>query len=388
MKIQNVNERGARRRAWLSLSLLVAVSLTTVAKAADGECKKTAAAVYEQDSPAVVYISATSINPYRVADRVEHIVGSGFIIDGEGLVLTNSHVAYGRQSISVKLDNGATLPARLLGADPLFDIALLQIPKPKDGQLPTVSMGDSDKLHVGEDVLALGNPLGLDQSLTRGIVSAVNRVLPPTFFSLQEPLIQVDTPINHGNSGGPLLNRCGEVVGLTTAIITDAQNIGLVIPINLAKEVIPELLKVGHLRRPWLGFHGQYIDNDLKSLLRMPLKTGFLIEAVEPGSPAERAELQGGDLEMMIAGDEFLLGGDIITKLNGKRLDSPENVLAALKDLKIDDEINLTIFREGNTLNVKYKLPERPLLPGDLPDHANADDALHRHAAQHSRLRF
>src|SRR5262249_60942239 len=165
---------------WGFMLIGMTLSVTSVARAADGECKKTAAAVYKQASPAVVYISATSINPYRLADRVEHIVGSGFIIDGEGLVLTNSHVAYGRQSMTVKLDNGATLPARLLGADPLFDIALLQIPKPKDGKLPVVSMGDSDHIHVGEDVLALGNPLGLDQSLTRGIVSAVNRVLPPT----------------------------------------------------------------------------------------------------------------------------------------------------------------------------------------------------------------
>ncbi|MGH9803215.1 MAG: S1C family serine protease, partial [Blastocatellia bacterium] len=118
---------------------------------------------------------------------------------------------------------------------------------------PTLNLGDSDQVRVGQEMLALGNPLGLDQSLTRGIVSAVNRVLPGTFFSLREPLIQVDTPINHGNSGGPLLNRCGEVVGITTAIIPDAQSIGFAIPINLAKAVLPDLLKQGHLIRPWQG---------------------------------------------------------------------------------------------------------------------------------------
>src|SRR5262245_40316664 len=270
----------------------------TAVRADTDRCQKSAVAIYEEDSPAVVYITATSINPYRVVDRVEHIVGSGFIMDSEGLVLTNSHVAFGQESLTVKLDDGTTLPARLLGADPLLDIAVMQIPIPKEGKLPTLKLGDSEKVRVGEEVLALGNPLGLDQSLTRGIVSAVNRVLPPTFFSIREPLIQVDTPINHGNSGGPLLNHCGEVVGITTAVVSDAQNIGLVIPINLAKSVIPDLIKDGHLVRPWLGFHGQFIDSTLKRLLRFPLRTGFLIEAVEPGSPADQAQLHGGDLEI------------------------------------------------------------------------------------------
>src|SRR5262249_8384474 len=226
-----------------------------------GDCNQSAAAIYEKVSPAVVFISATSINPYRIADRVEHIVGSGFIIDDQGLVLTNSHVAFGRQSLTVKLNDGTTVPAKLLGADPLFDIAVLQITTPNEKKLPMVKLADSDRIKVGEEVLALGNPLGLDQSLTRGIISAINRILPPTFFAVSEPLIQVDVPINPGNSGGPLLNHCGEVVGITTATISKAQNIGLVIPINLAKSVLPQLLKEGHLVRPWLGFHGQFIDN-------------------------------------------------------------------------------------------------------------------------------
>src|SRR5262245_58179002 len=377
-----------RDAAWLSLSLLVMLSPASAALAADGECDQTAATIYQAASPAVVFISATSINPYRVADRVEHIVGSGFIIDDEGLALTNSHVVFGRQSLTVRLWNGATLPARLLGADPLLDIAVLQIPKPKDGKLPVLALGDSDRLRVGEDVLALGNPLGLDRSLTRGIVSAVNRILPPTFFSLQEPLIQVDTPINHGNSGGPLLNRCGEVIGITTAIISDAQNIGLVIPINLAKTALPGLLKDGHLARPWLGFHGQFIDDDLRRLLRLPLRTGFLIEAVEPGSPAEQARLQGGDLELTVAGNDFLLGGDIITRMNGKRLDTPESVISALQELKVGGELSLTVFREGKTQEVKYKLPERPLLPGDIPGQADAALATRRQVGEKARLKF
>src|SRR5262249_5579749 len=383
-----MKESFLRAATWLSLSLLTALSLAPAAIAADGECDQSAAAIYQTASPAVVFISATSINPYRVADRVEHVVGSGFIINGEGLALTNSHVVFGRQSLTVRLNDGTTLPARLLGADPILDIAVLQIPKPEGGKLPILALGDSDRVSVGEDVLALGNPLGLDLSLTRGIVSAVNRVLPATFFSLQEPLIQVDTPINHGNSGGPLLNRCGEGVGITTAIISDAENIGLVIPINLAKSALPGLLKDGRIARPWLGFHGQFIDNNLKRLLRLRLRTGFLIEAVEPGSPAEQAQLQGGDMEITIAGDDFLLGGDIITVMNGKRLDSPESVINALQQLKVGGERSMTIFREGKMQEVKYKWPERPLLPGDITGQAEATPVSRRQAVKTGRLKF
>jgi len=330
------------------------------------EGAEAASAIYERVAPAVVFINAISINPYRSTERVEYSVGSGFIIDPEGLVLTNSHVAFGSQSLVVKLNSGASLPAQLIGADPIFDIAVLRIPKPEQGTLPAVKLGDSDLVRVGEDVMALGSPLGLEQSLTRGIVSAINRVLPPASFTLQQPLIQVDTPINPGNSGGPLLNRRGEVVGITTAIMSNAQNIGLAVPINQAKEALPSLLAQGRLVRPWLGFHGQFIDQVLQSFLRIPLEVGFLVEVVEPGSPAAQSDLRGGDLEMKIAGNEFLLGGDIVTKLNGTPLTTPENIIAAFGELKVGSTVNLAIFRFGKSLEVTYTLPERPLLPGDL----------------------
>src|SRR4030095_11904222 len=286
----------------------------------DRHCDRTPSVIFDQVSPAVVFIYATSINPYQVADRVQHVVGSGFIFDASGLILTNSHVACGRQSLEVRLDDGTTVPARLVGADPILDIAVLRIKKPNQEALPAALLGDSNRVRVGEDALAIGNPLGLAQTLTRGTVSATNRVLPPTFFAFQEPLIQIDTPINPGNSGGPLLNRCGEVVGITTAVVPDAQSIGFAIPINLAKSVIPSLLAQGHVIRPWLGFHGQFIDHDVHELLRIPTTRGFLIEVVEPGSPAEQAKLRGGGLELNISGRDFLIGGDIITSLNGTRL--------------------------------------------------------------------
>ncbi|HKV38597.1 MAG TPA: trypsin-like peptidase domain-containing protein [Blastocatellia bacterium] len=335
-----------------------------MAKADD--CSMALASLFDRASPSVVYIYATSINPYRTSNRVEHVVGSGFIFDPSGLILTNSHVAYGRQSIIVGLEDGSTESAELVGADPVFDIAVLRIPKPKDRELSVLPLGDSDRVHVGHEAVAIGNPLGLDQTLTRGIVSAVNRILPVTFFSGEEPLIQIDTPINPGNSGGPLLDGCGQVVGITTAIIPGAQNIGFAIPVNLIKSVLPSLLSQGHVARPWLGFHGQFIDNNLQSLLRMQLATGFLVEVIEPGSPAATAGLQGGELEMEIGGHEFLLGGDIVTKMNGIELSSVEAGVRALGEVKIGSTVSLSVFRDGKTIEVNYTVPERPLLPGDI----------------------
>jgi len=336
------------------------------------ECSTPIPTVYDRVSPAVVFIYATSINPYRLSDRVEHVVGSGFIFDKSGLILTNSHVAFGRQMLIVTLDDGTSLPAQLVGADPIFDIAVLRIPKPDGGTLPLVTLGDSDRVHVGEEALAIGNPLGLDQTLTRGIVSAINRILPENGFSLQEPLLQVDVPINPGNSGGPLLNRCGEVIGITTAIIPDAQNIGFAVPINLAKAVIPSLIAQGHLTRPWLGIHGQFVDSDLQKLLRVPLDIGFLVEAVEPGSPAENVGLHGGSLEFTIATRDILIGGDIITSVDGNALNSPDAIIQVLENLKVGSKVQLRVFREGTYLDMSYVLPERPILPGDIPSEGAA----------------
>ncbi|HEY6244123.1 MAG TPA: trypsin-like peptidase domain-containing protein [Pyrinomonadaceae bacterium] len=336
--------------------------------ATDDSCTAPLTSVFKQVSPAVVFISAVSINPYRMSDRVEHIVGSGFIVDRSGLILTNSHVVFGRQLIDVTLDDGSTVSAQLIGADPIFDVALLRIPKPTRGALNIVDLGDSDRVQVGEEVIAIGNPLGLDQSLTRGVISAINRVLPETFFSLQEPLLQMDTPVNPGNSGGPLVNRCGQVIGITTSVIPDAQNIGFSIPINMAKSLVPALIKDGKIIRPWLGFHGQYMENGLQELFRFPLVQGFLVEVVEPGSPAEKVGLQGGQLELTLAGRDFLIGGDVITKVNGTSLTSPDKLLDALNSLHVGSNLRLQIFRQGKYLDVSYVLPERPILPGDAPD--------------------
>jgi len=365
----STSRRRRRSRAWWSaLSLLLAYGCAGAMARAEGQrsCTESLPDIFDRVSPAVVSISATSINPYRLSERVSHVTGSGILIDPSGLILTNSHVAYGRQSITVTLDDGTRVFATLVGADPIFDLAVLRIPRPARGVLPTVPLGDSDRTRVGEEVLAIGNPLGLDQTLTRGIVSGMNRILPETPFSLLEPLIQTDAPINPGNSGGPLVNRCGEVIGINTAVIAEAQNIGFAVPSNLAKTTVATLVSEGRVIRPWVGFHGQLIGNELRALLKMPLADGLLIEVIEPGSPAANAGLQGGQLELEVEGRAYLLGGDIITSMNGRAVDSPEALSEAMRGLRVGTDLRLRVFRDGQYRDVRYALPERPILPGDV----------------------
>ena len=356
------------QRLAATVTFLAMAALGGCAHAARPGCSTDIPTLYDRVSPAVVMISAQSINPYRVQGRVSHIIGSGFIYDSKGLIITNSHVAFGRQALYVTLDDGSVVAAHLLGADPIYDIAVLQIPKPEKGKFTTVPLGDSAQLRVGENVIAIGNPLGLDQTVTRGIVSGVNRILPGTPLSLSEPLIQTDTPINPGNSGGPLLNMCGEVIGMNTAIVPDAQNIGFAIPVNLIKTVLPALIRDGRMIRPWLGFHGSMVGAELRKVLKLPLTDGLLVEVVEPGSPAEIAGMRGGEIEFTLGTISLLLGGDIITSVNGVPTTDADKIAPIMRGVKVGDKLKMSVFRDGETREVVYTLPERPLLPGDLPE--------------------
>jgi len=333
---------------------------------ASSNCTNSIPELFKQVSPSVVFISAASIDPFKVINRLKSAIGSGFIFTKDGLILTNSHVVFGQQLIIVTLDDGKKVVAKLVGVDPILDLAVLRIPLPPEG-LSTATFGDSDAIQIGEEVLAIGNPLGLEQTLTRGIVSGINRILPESPLSVTLPLIQTDAAINLGNSGGPLINLCGEVIGINAATIIGAQSIGFAVPINIAKEVIPQLVEKGRVIRPWVGVHGKPIKKEALEMMNVPLADGFLVEAVEPGSPADRAGIRGGELPITIIGTEFLLGGDVITEINGQSLDDSEKLMKLVRSLKVGDKVSLTLFRDMKTLTVELDLPERPILPGDLP---------------------
>lgn len=343
------------------LTILLCLDATAKAK-----CDTSLPTLYQQVSPSVVFISAVSVASMQPGERMGTIVGSGVIIDNTGLILTNSHVVFGYRAISVTLDNGYTTPAKLIGTDPILDVAVLRIPVPEAG-LPKATLGDSDALQVGAEVVAIGNPMGLEQTLTRGVISGIDRLLSEFPLNLMLPLIQTDAAINPGNSGGPLVNRCGEVVGLTSALLVDAKNIGFAIPINVVKKVLPQLVQQGRVIRPWLGISGKIIDKEVQDLLKLPLVDGFLVETIEPGSPAAKAGLHEGELLIAIAGEEFLFGGDIITAVNGRALDDAEKFAHFVRTLKVGDTVRLTLYYDGTTRQVEFTLPERPVLPGDVP---------------------
>jgi serine protease Do len=339
--------------------LLLALPLAAAAQ----PCTESLTQLFERVSPAVVSIQAMKINKVKPQRRFETIVGSGVIIERDGQILTNAHVVDGAASLLVTLDSGAKAPARLLGLDAVLDVALLRVESP--GPLPTARLGDSAATRVGDEVVAIGNPIGLDQTMTRGIVSGLNRVLPGVS---DEAMIQTDAPINPGNSGGPLVDRCGHVIGINTLISEDAQSIGFAIPINAARGVLRELRDSGRVVRPWLGMQGRAVDAALGSVVRMPITAGYLVEVVFDGSPAEQAGIRGGNLAVVVQGEEYLLGGDIVTAIQGTSVRTHQDYIAKVRTLKVGQRVKITVMRDGQPRDIALTVSERPRLPSDLAD--------------------
>jgi serine protease Do len=349
---------GPGRRA---LALVAVLALPAGAEAAP--CTEPLTVVFERVSPAVVTIQATKINKGKPQRRFETTVGSGLIVDRDGQILTNAHVVDGAASVTVTLDSGAKVPARIVGIDPVLDIALVRAEAP--GPLPVARLGDSSAIKVGDEVAAIGNPIGLDQTMTRGIVSALNRVLPGVS---DEAMIQTDAPINPGNSGGPLVDRCGHVIGINTLISEDAQSIAFAVPINAARAVLRELREAGRVVRPWLGMQGRAVDSTLAAIVRMPLTPGYLVEVVYDGSPADQAGVRGGHLAIVVQGEEYLLGGDILTAIQGTPIRTHQDYVARVKTLRPGQRVRIVVTREGHARELTLTVGERPRLPTDLSE--------------------
>ena len=266
-------------------------------------------------------------------------LGSGFIISKDGFIVTNNHVVEGATEVKVVLKDGSEYKAKIYGTDPKTDIALLKI-DPKGKDLPVVKLGDSDKLKVGEWVLAIGNPFGLSYTVTAGIVSAKGRVIGEGPY---DDFIQTDASINPGNSGGPLVNMDGEVIGINTAIIKNAQGIGFAIPINLAKHVIEQLKEHGKVIRGWLGVYIQDVRPGLAKAMKLPVNHGAIITKVVPKSPADKAGLKTGD---------------VIIRYNGKEIKDSHALSILVSNTKPGTKVKLTIIRNGEEKTITVKIGE------------------------------
>jgi len=319
------------------------------------EDERTTIALFENASPSVVYISTRQ----KVRDlwtrnvlSVPSGTGSGFVWDDLGHVVTNHHVIKGASEATVRLNDGRSYGAVLVGASPAHDLAVLRIKVAFD-RPPPVPIGTSNDLRVGQKVFAIGNPFGLDYTLTSGLVSALDRSLPGEDGSTIEHLIQTDAAINPGNSGGPLLDSAGRLIGINTAIYSPSgayAGIGFAVPVDTVNRIVPELISRGRYIRPSLGVS---VDADINRLVTQRLGVkGVLLLRIEPNSAAERAGLRGTEIDR--AGD--VVPGDIILSIDGEGIESINDLLNTLDDYRIGDQVNLRIWRAGREVELDIVL--------------------------------
>lgn len=269
--------------------------------------------------------------------------GSGFIISQEGYILTNEHVVHKADKIKVSLSDGREFEGEVVGSDVTSDMAIVKI---QADHLPTVTLGNSDELRVGEIVIAIGNPYGLQQTVTMGVVSAKGRSIPTEIDGhVYRNFIQTDTAINPGNSGGPLLNTKGEVVGINTAIIPYAQGIGFAIPINIAKRNIDDLINLGRVRTPWIGVYIQDVTPEIAEQFGLSEAKGVLVGDVVKDSPAEKSGIERGD---------------IIVKVNDEEVNSTQELQDKIRSIDIGEKAKIEVVRDGKTINFIVKIGEMP----------------------------
>ncbi len=313
--------------------------------------------VYREASPGVVNITNRSLGVNWFFEPVQtEGVGSGAVIDGQGHIVTNYHVIARAEELEVTLLNQKSFRAHLVGGDPLNDLAVIKIDAPAQ-MLKPIKFGDSSNLKVGQKVLAIGNPFRFQGTLTTGVISAVNRTVRSPNGFLMENLIQTDAAINEGNSGGPLLNTAGELIGINTMIFSPAAagNIGLgfAIPSETVLRVVNDLIQYGQVRRPYLGIRG--IDITPSTAAAYGLPPGVLVQSVEEGSPADQAGVRPLRQRRFAT-----VLGDIIVEFDGRKVESMADLLKYLDDSKPGDVVELTLYRDGRRVKLRVRLEERP----------------------------
>jgi S1-C subfamily serine protease len=326
--------------------------------------------IYRRSADGVVFIEARgrrSSSPFGQQGQGGAASGSGFVVSDDGYIVTNAHVVEGSNDVRVRFgEAGAgegSVDAKVIGADPSTDIALLKI----DGHardLKPLPLGDSSKLRVGDPTIAIGNPFGFDQTVTTGIVSALQRQIPaPNNFSIDD-VIQTDASVNPGNSGGPLLDAAGRVIGVNSQIATGGSQgsvgIGFAVPVNTVKDVVPQLEEDGKIDRPYIGVTTAPVA-DLAADLNLPAKRGALVQDVQAGSPAEKAGLRAGRTRTE---EGITLGGDLIVKVDGRDVASPEDVAAAIEDDEPGESVTVEFLRGGERDSVELELGTRPAQAG------------------------
>jgi S1-C subfamily serine protease len=319
--------------------------------------------VYKKAAPGVVNITSTVLERDFFFGLVPREgAGSGAVIDSKGYILTNNHVIKDARRIEVTLADGSKWPGRLVGTDPDNDLAVIRIEAPAE-KLKPIPLGSSSDLQVGQKVLAIGNPFGLGETLTTGIISSLGRSIRSESGFLMEDLIQTDAAINPGNSGGPLLDSEGRIIGINTAIFSPSGGsvgIGFAIPVDAARRILPDLLEKGYVAHAWMGVSLFPLTPGLAKALDLPVSRGALVVEVMKGGPADKAGLRGGTKMVQVGNAMLPVGGDVITAMNGEAVNSSEDLVRRLRKHKPGDQVRLKILRERRSEEVTLSLGERP----------------------------
>ena len=342
---------------WISRPHKVEISEAASNESLDGE-EQNNITVYRKNIPAVVNVTSKAVTfDFFYGLVPQEGQGSGFIIDKEGHILTNYHVIADARQVEVTLHNRKKYRAKVVGTDRAHDLAIIQIDAP--GLTPAI-LGDSKNLQVGQKVYAIGNPFGLNGTLTTGIVSSIRSVREPDGMAIDDA-IQTDAAINPGNSGGPLMNWHGEVIGINTLIysgVGQSAGIGFAIPINTAKAVLNDLVTLGRVRRPALGVRTIPIDPELADQMGLPADYGLLIVQVIPGGAAERAGLRGGNERALLGNIPIMVGGDLIVAIDGQRVDDQQTLAQIMNNHRAGDTVKITFYRGKKKMDVDVALGE------------------------------